>query len=100
MTATSTTRASTTAATTSARRDRRWWSGCRAGAANEAEVAAPLTIANGRRVVGASFEGEFAAPMMKSFTTATDREIDTVGLDRKNSRRLDTFLGEGFLGRR
>jgi len=67
---------------------------------NEAEVAAPLTVANGRRVVGASFEGEFAVPMMKSFATATDREIDTVGLDRKNSRRLDTFLGEGFLGRR
>jgi len=67
---------------------------------NEAEATAPLTVANGRRVVGASFEGEFAEPMMKSFAKTTDREIDTVGLDRKDSRRLDTFLGEGFIGRR
>jgi len=38
--------------------------------------------------------------MMRSFVKASDREIDTVGLDRKDSRRLDTFVGEGFLGRR
>ena len=67
---------------------------------NEAEVTAPLTVAIGQRVVAASWEGAETATMMKSFTTASDVQINAVGLDRKNSRRLDTFVGQGFVGRR
>ena len=67
---------------------------------NQAELAAPLTIATGRRVVSASLNGGADAVMMKSFARSGDLQIDSIGLDRRHSRRIDTFVAEGFAGPR
>jgi hypothetical protein len=65
---------------------------------NQAELTAPLTLATGRRVVAASLGGDADGVMMKSFARSSDLQIDTIGLDRRHSRRLDTFVAEDFTG--
>jgi hypothetical protein len=63
---------------------------------NEAELAAPLTVATGRRVVAASLGGVGDTAIMNSFARSGDLQINTIGLDRRHSRRIDTFIAEGF----
>jgi len=63
---------------------------------NEAELAAPLTVATGRRVLAASLGDGGHSAMMKSFARSGDLEINTIGLDRRHSRRIDTFVAEGY----
>jgi len=63
---------------------------------NQAETAAPLTVASGQRVLGVAYEGAWRNEMMADFATISSREIASVYLDRKHKRRLDLFVGEGF----
>lgn len=66
---------------------------------NEAELAAPLTGLLGRRVLAASYGGGGDAAMMRSFARSGDLQINTIGLDRRHTLRLDTFVAEGFVAR-
>lgn len=63
---------------------------------NQAEASAPLTPALGRRVLAASLDGKYRAPMAADFTRATGVEIASVRLDKKRTRRTESFIGEGF----
>jgi 4-amino-4-deoxy-L-arabinose transferase-like glycosyltransferase len=63
---------------------------------NQSETSAPLTAANGQRVLGVAYEGAYVDRMMADFGHVSDREIDHVGLDRKHDRRLEMFIGEDF----
>ena len=63
---------------------------------NEAELTAPLTAAAGRRVLAASLGGVGDRAMMESFAKSGDLQINTIGLDRRHSRRIDTFVAEDF----
>jgi 4-amino-4-deoxy-L-arabinose transferase-like glycosyltransferase len=67
-------------------------------ATTQAALQAPLTIAEGARVLGVSFEGRSTAAMEASFQKSLGREIDSLQLDRKHRRRIDLFLGEGYRG--
>ncbi len=63
---------------------------------NQAELAAPLTAADGARVLGASLEGRNTAAMSADFAKAEDRQINQVSLDLRHWRSVTTFLGTGF----
>jgi 4-amino-4-deoxy-L-arabinose transferase-like glycosyltransferase len=63
---------------------------------NQSETSAPLTQANGQRVLGVVLEGAYLDRMMADFRQVSGQEIDHVGLDRKHDRRLAMFIGEGF----
>lgn len=71
-----------------------WIRGRRAG--NQAEASAPLTAADGVRVLAVAYEGWFDTEMAADFTRVLRPEIDDVWLDRKHSRTLTLFVGEGF----
>lgn len=66
---------------------------------NQAETTAPLTRANGARVLGVSLEQVYLDEMTADFATVSEREIYSVRLDRKRKRRAEMFLGEGFAPR-
>jgi hypothetical protein len=63
---------------------------------NQAETAAPLTAAIGRRVLMVSYEGWRRDEMEADFAKASDLEIGSVWLDRRHKRRIEMFVGEGF----
>jgi 4-amino-4-deoxy-L-arabinose transferase-like glycosyltransferase len=63
---------------------------------NQAETSAPLTPANGKRVLAASYEDWNGPLMAADFQRVLGREINRVYLDRKHSRRIVMFVGEGF----
>jgi hypothetical protein len=63
---------------------------------NQAETSAPLDAKTGVRVLGVAFEGWHRAEMEGDFNRALGREIDNVYLDRKHSRRIEMFVGQGF----
>lgn len=69
------------------------------GPRNQAETAAPLTPALGRRVLMVSYEGWRRREMEADFTRASGIEIGSVRLDRKRKRRIEMFTGEGFAPR-
>jgi 4-amino-4-deoxy-L-arabinose transferase-like glycosyltransferase len=66
---------------------------------NQAETAAPLTPALGRRVLMVSYEGWRRAEMQADFAKTSGLEIDSVWLDLRHKRRLEMFVGEGFAPR-
>ena len=63
---------------------------------NQAEVEAPLTRALGRRVLAASYEGQYATEMAADFGTLSGEEVIGVRLDAKHRRRTELFIGERF----
>jgi hypothetical protein len=67
--------------------------------ANEAELAAPLTVKNGARVLAVSHDGAMTDAMRSQFRSAGETTIGTVWLDRKHHRGVTMFVGEGFRGR-
>ena len=71
-----------------------WLRGTNAG--NQAEASAPLTRANGQRVLAVAYESWFNTEMAADFTRVVRPEIDDVFLDRKHQRTLDMFVGEDF----
>ena len=66
--------------------------------ANEGELTAPLTVANGARVLAASHDGANTPAMRSQFQTAGETAIGNVWLDRKHHRSVAMFVGEGFKG--
>jgi hypothetical protein len=66
------------------------------GAGNQAEASAPLTAANGQRVLAVAIEGWFDTEMAADFSRVLRPEIDDVWLDRKHQRVLEMFVGETF----
>ncbi|HEX7886647.1 MAG TPA: 4-amino-4-deoxy-L-arabinose transferase, partial [Phenylobacterium sp.] len=70
------------------------------GPRNQAETTAPLTPAIGRRVLMVSYEGWRRAEMQADFTRSQGLEIGSVWLDRRHKRRVEMFVGEGFVPRR
>lgn len=66
------------------------------GPRNQAETAAPLTPALGRRVLMVSYEGWRRAEMQADFARASGLEIGSVWLDSRRKRRVEMFVGEGF----
>ncbi len=71
-----------------------WLRGAAAG--NQAEAAAPLTAAEGQRVLVVAYERAFDTEMARDFTRPMGVELDDIWLDRKHQRVLETFVGEGF----
>ena len=69
------------------------------GPRNQAETAAPLTPAIGRRVLLVSYEGWRRAEMQADFAVARDLEIGSVWLDRRHKRKVEMFVGQGFAPR-
>jgi 4-amino-4-deoxy-L-arabinose transferase-like glycosyltransferase len=65
-------------------------------AQNQAELAFPLTAADGARVLAVSNYGVHVAPMRAQFQSAAETEIATIWLDRKHQRSLQMFVGQGF----
>ena len=69
------------------------------GAGNQAEADAPLTAADGRRVLAVAYEGWFNSEMAADFTKVLRPEIDDIWLDRTHRRTLSLFVGEDFAPR-
>ncbi|HEY0437763.1 MAG TPA: 4-amino-4-deoxy-L-arabinose transferase, partial [Phenylobacterium sp.] len=67
-----------------------------AGAGNQAEASAPLSSADGQRVLLVAAEGWFDTEMGRDFARVMGKEIDHVWVDRKHQRKLEMFVGEGF----
>lgn len=67
-----------------------------AHAQNQAEAEAPLTKEKGARVLAASLEGAYREKMAADFARTSGEEIARVRLDRKRTRRVEMFIGEGF----
>jgi 4-amino-4-deoxy-L-arabinose transferase-like glycosyltransferase len=65
----------------------------------QAESVAPLTSANGRRVLAVALEGVYRDRMAADFRKVSGREIVSVRLDHKRTRRAELFIGEGFTPR-
>ena len=63
---------------------------------NQAETETPLTTAQGRRVLIASFEGGYRPEIEQDFARTSGLEIVRVRLDRDHARRIDLFIAEGF----
>ena len=63
---------------------------------NQAETVAPLTAADGNRVLAVSLEQVFLDEMKADFRAASDEEIVSVWLDRKRKRRAELFIAESF----
>ncbi len=64
---------------------------------NQAELAFPLTTADGARVLAVSSYGVHTKPMRAQFQSAGESEIVTIWLDRKHQRSLQMFVGQGFM---
>jgi 4-amino-4-deoxy-L-arabinose transferase-like glycosyltransferase len=67
-----------------------------AGAGNQAEASAPLTPADGQRVLVVAIEGWFDTEIARDFAAASGKELDDIFLDRKHQRNLEMFVGSGF----
>jgi hypothetical protein len=65
---------------------------------DEAERAAPLTPANGARVLAVSKDGVHTRIMRSQFQVVGDAEIGDLWLGRQQHRRLEMFVGQGFTG--
>ena len=63
---------------------------------NQAELAAPLTAADGARVLAVSKFGAHTKPMRAQFQSAGNTEIATIWLDRKHQFTMQMFVGVGF----
>lgn len=63
---------------------------------NQAEATAPLTGANGRRVLGASLVERFRPEFQADFVAASPANAAEVRLDRKRTRRIELFIGSDF----
>jgi 4-amino-4-deoxy-L-arabinose transferase-like glycosyltransferase len=70
-----------------------------ATAQNQAETEAPLTRANGSRVLGVALEKTWRDEMVADFQAVSGREIVSTRLDRKNRRSAELFNGERFAPR-
>jgi 4-amino-4-deoxy-L-arabinose transferase-like glycosyltransferase len=66
---------------------------------NEAELASPLTAADGARVLAVSHDGAFTRAMRRQFQSAGETDIGEVWMDRQHRRGIAMFVGEGFRGR-
>lgn len=66
------------------------------GPKNQAETDAPLTVANGARVLAVALEETHRDEMKADFRKTSDTEIVSVRLDYKRKRRAEFFIGEGF----
>ena len=67
-------------------------------AANEAELSAPLTPANGARVLAVSHDGAYTGAMRAQFQSAGETDIGEVWIDKNHRRGVAIFVGEGFKG--
>jgi 4-amino-4-deoxy-L-arabinose transferase-like glycosyltransferase len=65
---------------------------------NEGELTAPLTPANGARVLAVSHDGALTDTMRAQFQSAGDTDIGEVWLDKQHHRSVAMFVGEGFKG--
>jgi 4-amino-4-deoxy-L-arabinose transferase-like glycosyltransferase len=65
-------------------------------ARNQAETAAPLDAALGRRALLVSYEGWWRPQMQDDFAHTEAMEFASIGLDRKHRRKIEMFVGEGF----
>jgi len=63
---------------------------------NQAELASPLTAADGARVLAVSRDGVHTRAMRAEFQSDGDTELATIWIDRKHQRKMDLFLGQGF----
>jgi len=63
---------------------------------NQAEASAPLTTADGSRVLAVAYEGWYVGEMTGDFARTLGREIDNIWLDPKHQRKMVMFVGEGF----
>jgi len=63
---------------------------------NQAETSAPLTVAEGRRVLAIVNEDAWEREFKADFARVSDEQITRVRLDRKRSRQMELFIGEGF----
>ena len=63
---------------------------------NQAETTAPLTVANGGRVLAVALEQVYRDEMAGDFAKVRSEQIVSVWLDRKRKRRAELFIGEGF----
>lgn len=66
--------------------------------ANQGELTAPLTPANGARVLAVSHDGAFTAQMRAQFRRSGETDIGDVWLDNTHRRGVAMFVGEGFKG--
>ena len=66
------------------------------GAGNQAEASAPLTPADGQRVLAVAYERWFDTEMARDFARVLAPEIDDIWLDRKHQRTVEMFVGQGF----
>lgn len=66
------------------------------GPQNQAELVAPLTEANGERVLMVAYEGWRREEMEADFARAGGLEIGSVRLDSRRKRRVEMFVGEAF----
>lgn len=66
---------------------------------NQAETSAPLTAAEGRRVLAVALEGVYRPQMEADFRQASGLEIASVWLDRKRKRRIEMFVAEDYAPR-
>lgn len=67
-----------------------------AHAQNQAEAVAPLTAADGARVLAVSLERVYLDEMKGDFRAVSGDEIVSVWLDRKRKRKAALFVAEGF----
>jgi 4-amino-4-deoxy-L-arabinose transferase-like glycosyltransferase len=68
------------------------------GPMDEAELTAPLTPANGARVLAVSHDGALTGAMRRQFQSAGETDIGEVWMDRNHHRGIAMFVGEGFKG--
>jgi 4-amino-4-deoxy-L-arabinose transferase-like glycosyltransferase len=69
-------------------------------AQNQAELASPLTVADGARVLAVSRDGARITPMRAQFQSAGETELATIWLDRQHRLTLQMFVGQGFAPKR
>ncbi|HLY80337.1 MAG TPA: 4-amino-4-deoxy-L-arabinose transferase, partial [Caulobacteraceae bacterium] len=65
---------------------------------NQAELASPLTPADGARVLAVSRDGARAGPMRAQFRSAGETDLATIWQDRQHRLTLQWFVGQGFVG--
>ena len=66
---------------------------------NQAETTDPLTQKEGKRVLLASLEQVYRDEMANDFAATSGTEIVSIRLDKKRKRRVELFVGDGFLPR-
>ncbi|MHB8284187.1 MAG: ArnT family glycosyltransferase [Caulobacteraceae bacterium] len=70
-----------------------------AKAHNEAETSAPLTPAQGGRVLFASVVDRYRGEAMRDFNASQVTSVASVRLDPKHNREIYTFIGQGYVRR-